>query len=334
MFDDKTRTFKWGILGSSLIARVCLISAIKEAHNSDLIAIASRSLPRAETLQTEHDIPKAYGSYQELIDDPEIDAVYIPLPNNLHYPWTIRALDAGKHVLCEKPIALNSMETREMIDKAEERQLVLMEASMYRFQARIKHIEQLIASGEIGELKIVKAAFTFHATDKKNFRFAPEMGGGTLLDVGGYCVGVCRLMFGSEPTEVRAFSEVGETGVDLTTTAILKFPEGNMGLVECSFTSSLQQTFSVIGTSHSIELPHNAFIPWDKNPYFTIRAQDKETGTRISVPGDNQYKLMVEHFVDVCINKQAPIITPEFTLGNMLVLDAIAKSARENRFVN
>lgn len=334
MFGDKGRRLQWGILGSSLIARVCLIAAIKKAHNSDLIAIASRSLARAQRLQTEYDIPKAYGSYQELIDDPELDAVYIPLPNNLHYPWTIRALEAGKHVLCEKPLALNSTESLEMVNKAKECQLILMEASMYRFQPRINEIEKLVASGEIGEPKIVRAAFTFQATDKNSFRFLPEMGGGALLDVGGYCVSVCRLMFGSEPTDVRAFSEIGKTGVDLATTAIMKFPDGKMGLIECSFTSSLQQTFSVIGTSQSIELPHNAFIPWDKNPYFTIRAEDKETGTQMSVPGDDQYRLMVEHFVDVCVNNATPIITPQFTIGNMQVLDAIAKSAKEHRLVN
>lgn len=327
MLGEKLRPFKWGILGSSLIAKVCLIGAIKQSNNGVLSAVASRNLSRAKRLQKQYDIPKAYGSYQELIDDPEIDGIYIPLPNNLHYPWTLKALEGGKHVLCEKPLALNAIEARRMMDKAKDCQLVLMEGLMYRFQPRIKHIQKLIGTGVIGVPKIVRAAFTFHALDKKNFRFVPEMGGGALLDVGGYCVSICRLMFQSEPIEVQAFSEIGGTGVDLTTTAILKFPEGKMGVIECSFTSSLQQTVSVIGTSKSIELPHNTFIPWDENPYFTMRTLDEETGSRVSIPGDDQYRLMVEHFANACISKQPPDITPQFSIGNMKVLDDISKAA-------
>jgi predicted dehydrogenase len=321
------RLFKWGILGSSVIASVCLIGAIKQSNNGLLTAVASRDLSRAKRLQGQYEIPKAYGSYQELIDDPEIDGIYIPLPNNLHYPWALKALDGGKHVLCEKPLALNAIEAREMMDKAKDSKLVLMEALMYRFQPRIKHIQKLVGAGVIGAPKIVRAAFTFHALDKENFRFMPEMGGGALLDVGGYCVSICRLMFQSEPIEVQAFSEIGETGVDLTTTAILKFPEGKMGVIECSFTSSLQQTVSVIGTSKSIELPHNTFIPWDENPYFTMRALDEEIGSPISIPGDDQYRLMVEHFANVCVSKEPLEITPQFSIGNMKVLDDISEAA-------
>ena len=327
MLVENPRPFQWGILGSSLIASVCLIGAIRQSNNGVLNAVASRKLSRAKRLQKQYDIAKAYGSYQELIDDPEIDGIYIPLPNNLHHPWALRALDAGKHVLCEKPLALNAIEAREMMDKAKDCGLVLMEGLMYRFQPRIKHIQKLIGTGVIGAPKIVRAAFTFHALDKENFRFVPEMGGGALLDVGGYCVSICRLMFQSEPTEVQAFSDIGETGVDLTTTAILKFPEGKMGVIECSFTSSLQQTFSVIGTSKSIELPHDAFIPWGENPYFTMRAQDEEIGSQISIPGYDQYRLMVEHFANVCLSKEPPDITPQFSIGNMKVLDDIAEAA-------
>jgi predicted dehydrogenase len=282
-------------------------------------------------LQKQYDIPKAYGSYQELIDDPEINGVYIPLPNNLHYPWTLRALEGGKHVLCEKPLSLNAMEARGMMDKAEDCNLLLMEALMYRFQPRIRHIQELVGTGVLGVPKIVKAAFTFHALDKKSFRFIPEMGGGALLDVGGYCVSICRLMFQAEPIEVQAFSEIGETGVDLTTTAILKFPEGKVGVIDCSFTSALQQTFSVIGTSKSIELPHNTFIPWDESPYFTMRDQDEETGNRFHIPGDDQYRLMVEHFANVVIEGETPEISPQFSIQNMKVLDAIAQVALPDR---
>ena len=334
MFGEKTRQFRWGILGSSRIARVCLIPAFKLANNGVLTAIASRDLSRAHKLQNEYDIPKAYGTYQELIEDPELDGVYIPLPNNLHYPWTLRALEAGKHVLCEKPLALNAIEAAEMMNKAHNCQRVLMEGLMHKFQPRIKHIQKLIESGEIGDPQIVRAAFTFHAADRNNFRFAPEMGGGALLDVGGYCVSIAREVFQAEPTQVQAFSEFGETGVDLTTTAILKFPKGKMGIIECSFVSSLQQTFSVIGTDQSIEVPHNAFIPWDKSPYFTMRGQDQEIGNRIAIPGADQYRLMVEHFANVAIGAETLEITPEFSIANMTVLDAIAKAAELNRSLN
>jgi predicted dehydrogenase len=273
----------------------------------------------------------ACGSYEELLGDPRIEAVYIPLPNHLHSEWTLRAIGAGKNVLCEKPLALNANEAQVMVQAARDKSVFLMEAFMYRFHPRSRRIKALVDQGAIGAPRLIRAAFCFRHPDPTDARFRPEMGGGVLLDVGCYGVSLARWIFGAEPEMVQALAEYGGSGVDLTTVGLLRFSGGRLAVVEASFQSALQQTFSIVGTEGAIELPHDAFIPWEKDAIFRLRGVDEEEGKVEVIPGADEYQLMVEHFADAVLGNVSLDFPPEESVNNMRVLDALAQAARESR---
>jgi predicted dehydrogenase len=324
---------KWGILGSARIARRCLIPALNRARNGELRGLACRSEERVQSLAREHEIPVACASYEELLDDPQIEAVYIPLPNHLHLEWTLRAIRAGKHVLCEKPLALNATEAGVMAQAARDKGVFLMEAFMYRFHPRSRRIKTLVDQGAIGDPRLIRAAFCFQHPDPTDTRFRPEMGGGALLDVGCYGVSLARWILGAEPEMVQAISEYGASGVDLTTVGLLRFSRGRLAVVEASFTSALQQTFSIMGTQGAIELPQDAFIPWEKDAWFRLRGVNEQEGRVEVIPGVDEYQLMVEHFGDAVLENESLEFAPEESVNNMRVLDALARAAREGNQV-
>jgi len=326
---DGARRLGWGVLGSAQIARVCVIPALTRSRNGRMLALASRSLKRAQTLAQEHAIPIVYGRYEELLEDPAVEAVYIPLPNHLHREWTLRAIRAGKHVLCEKPLALNAQEAQEMLEAARNAGVLSMEAFMYRFHPRSRRIKALVDQGTIGDPRLIRVAFCFKHPDPTDFRFQPEMGGGALLDVGCYGVSVARWILDAEPEVVQASAEYGPSGVDMTTVGVLRFPEGRLAVVEASFVTTLQQTYTIVGTDGVIELPHDAFIPWEKDATFQLRGIDDEQGKLETIPGADEYQLMVEHFADAALGRGRLEFSPEESLGNMRVLDALARAARE-----
>jgi len=307
--------------------------AIMKSRNGRLKAVACRSRDHAESIAQEHDIPSACGRYEEILEDPQVDAVYIPLPNHLHREWTLRALEAGKHVLCEKPLAMNAREAESMVQASRERGLLLMEALMYRFHPRSRQVKALIDEGAIGDPRLVRAAFCFSHPDPSDIRFRPEMGGGALLDVGCYGVSLARWLFGAEPERVQAVAEYGPTGIDLTLIGLLEFPGKRFAIVEASFATALQQTFGIVGTQGAIELPHNAFIPWEEEASFRLRGVDEKEGKVVAVPGADEYQLMVEHFAEAVLNRAELEFQAEESIGNMRVLDALARAAREGRSV-
>jgi predicted dehydrogenase len=329
---------KWGVLGNANIARVCLIPAIQKSRNGTVHALATRSPENAGKLAARHDIRHVYGSYDALLANPEIDSVYIPLPNHLHHPWTLRALKAGKHVLCEKPFACNTCEAQEMANAATEAGLLLMEAFMYRFHPRSERIKQMVADGEIGTPRIVRSAFCYQMgeellTSGQEARLKPEMGGGALLDIGCYNVSVARLLLGTEPTQLQAEAVYHPAGVDVHFVGLLRFPDGGLATLEASFISALQQTYSVVGSEGAIELPHDAFIPWEKDTVFTVRNRDQDVGEKRVTRGVDEYQLMVEHFTDAVMGRTAPSFSPEESVHNMRVLDGLAEAAQTSKTV-
>ncbi len=323
------RSLCWGVLGSARIAQRCMIPALKRSRNGRIVSLGCRSEERAQSLALEHEIPRACSGYEEVLENPAVDAVYIPLPNHLHCEWTLKALQAGKHVLCEKPLARNGEEAQRMVEEAKARGKLLMEGLMYRFHPRSRRIKSLVAEGLIGEIRLVRSAFCFLHPDPQDSRFRPEMGGGALLDVGCYGVSLARWILGAEPEIVQGSAQYGPTGVDLTFVGILRFPRGEMAIVEASFVTALQQTFSVVGTRGTIELPHDAFIPWEKDCWFRIRGVDEEVGKVETVPGADEYQKMVEHFADAALGQVPLEVELEDSIRNMRVLDALAESARE-----
>jgi predicted dehydrogenase len=329
---------KWGVLGNANIARVCVIPAIQKSANGTLYALASRFPERAGKVAAQNNIPHVYDSYEKLLDDPQVQAVYIPLPNHLHHCWTLDALKAGKHVLCEKPLACNAGEARKMADAARDSGLLLMEAFMYRFHPRSQRIKDMVAKGSIGTPRLVRSAFCF-AMEKSllangdNIRLKPKMGGGALLDTGCYSVSVARWLFGREPAQVQAQAIYHPGGVDVHFVGSLRFADDGLATLEAGFISALQQTYTVVGSSGAIELPHNAFVPWEKDAVFTMREKDAEEGRQIVVPGADEYRLMVEHFAEAAAGTTSLAYAPEDSVMNMSVLDALAEAAKSGRTV-
>jgi predicted dehydrogenase len=327
-----TAKIRWGILGNATIARRCVIPAIQKSRNGRVHALATRHPAAAARLAADNQIERIYDRYETLLEDPAVDAVYIPLPNHLHLPWTLKALSAGKHVLCEKPIACTAQEAREMAHSAERGNLFLMEAFMYRFHPRSREIKQLVSEGRIGAPCLVRSAFCFHMAEEiletgGNVRLRAGRGGGALLDVGCYSVSVARWMMGAEPTHVQAQAIYHDTGVDVHVVGTLQFPGGGLATLEASFISALQQTFTVVGTAGAVDLPHDAFIPWQHDAEYSLRGQDQETGYKHVIPGADEYQLMVEHFSDAVLKKSKLDFQIEDSIANMKVLDALAQAA-------
>ena len=327
---------QWGIMGNATIARNCVIGAIQKSRNGSLRALASRSPDTARDVVARHGIPELYGSYQALLDDSAVTAVYLPLPNHLHRPWTEKALAAGKHVLCEKPLACNAEEAEAMAAAARQADRLLMEAFMYRFHPRSRRIKQMVEQGEIGATRLVRAAFCYHmGADVLQTGVTPrlqtEMGGGALLDVGCYGVSVARWLMNAEPMRVQAQASCHPSGADWHLVGSLYFGPRRLAVVEASFITALQQTYSVVGDRGAIDLPHDAFIPWEKDAGFVLRGRDEETGTRQPIAGADQYQLMVEHFADAVLGRSALAYPPEESIANMRVLDALSRAARSGR---
>lgn len=331
---------KWGILGSNaLISVKCVIPAICKSGNSSILAIASGNPKDAGKIAAKYQIPNVYAQYEALLTDPDIDAVYIPLPNHLHLPWTLRALEAGKHVLCEKPLARNAAEATAMAQAAKAAGCCLMEAMMYRFHPRSLAVREMVRHGRIGDLRLIRAAFSFHMNEDSlkygdNFRFFDEKGGGAIMDVGCYGVGIARWLTGTEPVKVQASACWHENGADVHSAGILTFPDSVIATVEASFISALQQTYTVVGTDSVIELPHNAYIPWEADADIVIRGRDDETGRKKSFPGADEYQLMVEHFADCVLNKKIPDVTLADSIQNLRVLDAMKTAARTGQVID
>lgn len=323
----------WGVMGNATIARKCVIPAIQKSGNGRVTALATRSPETAAETARAFGIPNVYEGFEPLLSDETIDAVYIPLPNHLHMPWTLKSLAAGKHVLCEKPIALNAEEAAKMAAAAEDADRLLMEAFMYRFHPRSRKIKDLITAGDIGTPRLLRAAFCFRIDEDiyesgDNIRLRLEMGGGALLDTGCYGVSVARWLLGGEPSAVQAQALYHKGGVDCQIAASLLFPGGAVAIVEASFITALQQTYSVVGSEAAVELPHDAFIPWENDTFYVFRKRAEDVGKQFKVAGADEYQLMVTHFARALRGRTALAFSTEDSISNMRVLDALAQAAR------
>jgi predicted dehydrogenase len=316
------RQVGWGILSSANIARKAVTPAIATAGNARVVCAGT---PNGEKLR-EH--AAQYGS---VLADPEVDAVYNPLPNGMHAEWSIRALEAGKHVLCEKPMTVYPAETAEMIAAAKKAGRWLMEAFMYRFHPQMTLAREVLDSGRIGELRLVRTSFTFNsAPNPANPRFQRDQGPGALLDVGCYCVNATRFFSGGAPLAVCAESSWHEeSGGDMTSAGLLEYPS-HAALFDCSFEAAGRSGIELVGSGGTIELPR----PWlpGMEPGL-VRVTDRAGTEELKTEGVDQYRLMVEHFSDCILNDRPPVRGPEDALENMRVLEAIRRSARERRRV-
>ncbi|MBN2264444.1 MAG: Gfo/Idh/MocA family oxidoreductase [Candidatus Aminicenantes bacterium] len=321
------RKVSWGILGCASIAEKAFIPAVARSRTGALGAIASRDQARAEDWARRFGFRRAHRTYQDLVADPEIDAVYNPLPNDLHAEWSIRALRCGKHVLCEKPMALDASEVRAMIQAADERGVLLAEGFMYKFHPQIGKALEIIGQGGIGDVRSVYSSFTFlFAREGSNYRWSPAQGGGALYDVGCYAISAARLVLGAEPLSAFAAARVDpETGIDMTTAALLEFPGGRFAQCDASFESQFQSRLVVVGTKGLLRLGR-AFSAKDSDVAIEIVRGDARD--EVPVPKADMYALMIDDFGAAVLGKAPPRQPASDAWHNMRAIDACFESIR------
>ncbi len=324
---------RWGILSTANIAVKKVIPAMQRGLYTEVVAIASRDLEKARSTAKALRIPRAYGSYEELLADPEIEAVYNPLPNHLHVPWSIQALKAGKHVLCEKPIAMTTAEARLLAAAAEKhRHLKVMEAFMYRNHPQWLLAVRLIRNGKIGTLKTIQSFFSYHNTDLGNVRNIPEFGGGGLMDIGCYCISLSRLLFNAEPKRVFGLLEIDPVfKVDRMASGILDFG-GGVSTFTCGTQLSFYQRVNIIGEGGriEIEIPFNA--PPNRSTRLRVQLEARPLEEIVVEPCD-QYTIQGDLFSRAVLNDTPVPISLQDSIGNMQVIDAVIKSSKAGRWV-
>lgn len=320
-------TIKWGILGTANIARGCTIPGIKLAKNAELYAIAGRNLEKAKNFADEFGFKKFYGSYDELLQDKDVQAVYIPLPNNLHLQWIVAALKAKKHVLCEKPLALNPKEALQMYETAKENGVFLMEAYAYLHSPYIHSLKEDIASGIIGDVDFIDTAFVTQGY-KEDIRLYKELGGGAMYDLGCYCTTMILSLIDSEPETVKSVAEFTDKGVDAVTTGFIRFRNGvrasfNVGMILGQNTNARFDRLYIHGTKGCIKSDVE-FNQSGKVSYkiFTEKGLKER---KIKVP--QNYSLEVEQLGKCILSGDSPFVTSDFSIKNSKLIDMIMKES-------
>jgi len=336
------KKLRFGILGTGNIARQ-FSAGVQRSYRCELAAVGSRSLDSAAQFAREFGIRGVHGDYESLLKDSSVDAIYVSAPNSLHHAWTIAALKAGKHVLCEKPFALDAAQAEEMFDAAEARGLRVVEAFMYLCHPQTQAILDAVHRGTIGRLKLIRSNFCY-ATKKieGNVRFDRSLGGGALMDVGCYCITLARLLAGAEPTAVHAVARMHTSGVDESTSAVLNFPGGVQSTFTCAMLTHGDNTAHLCGTEGWIEVPWpwkpapdrsgytiaRSIPPRQDQPDTAARKSNPVTGPRehVAVPVEGDlFGIEADDFAATVLDGAPPRLTREFTVGNMRVLDEIRR---------
>lgn len=322
-----TRKVRWGILGTAKINQR-LVPALQKTENAELRAIASRSRERSEAAAQTWGIPLAYDTYEELLRDPRIDAVYIPLPNHLHAEWTMKAADHGKHILCEKPLAGTAAEAAKVVQHCRAKKVKLMEGFFWPHHPRAALLRQKLDQGAIGEVRRVTASFTFQLElDTRNIRLHPEMAGGSVMDVGCYPVYFARWVFQAEPVRVFATANF-QHDVDMTMDGVLEFPGGRTALFDCGFTLPYRTHAEIAGTKGRVSIPR-MWLP-EPSGTFHILYDDDQIETCATDQTDQTVQMM-KNFSAAILEDREPTPSPEQAVGTLKVLDALRQSARQGK---
>ncbi|MFL5807092.1 MAG: Gfo/Idh/MocA family protein [Roseiflexaceae bacterium] len=320
---------RWGVIGTGWVART-FIAALRESAGERVVAVASRDAARAAALAAALGGARSYGAYADLLADSEVDAVYIGLPNSLHAEWSIACARAGKHVLCEKPLAVSHAEAERMFAAARAAGVWLMEAFMYRFHPQTRKVQELIAAGAIGQVRLIRAAFTFTVADPANVRLSAELAGGALMDVGCYPVNFARMIAGCAPDRVAVAARWAPAGVDETLVGSLEYPGGVIAQITCSLSASRVHSAQVIGSAGVIELDEAFTPPLDRPTRIRLRrgAEIEE----IEIPPANHYRLEAEAFGQLIAAGHGAHGLPEMplaeTLDNIATIEALLEAAR------
>lgn len=321
-----TSRLRWGFLSTAHITK-SLLEPLRSSKRNQLLAVASRSQDKADEYAHKHKIKHAYGSYEDLLADPNIDVIYNPLPNHLHAEWTIKAVQAGKHVLCEKPLALSLDEVDAISAGAEKYGKVVAEAFMYRTHPQMVKVQEIVASGKLGEVKLVHGSYTYIATNPDNIRWAAEMGGGALWDIGCYPLSYTRTLLGVEPLEVFGSQVIGPSNVDDTFVAQLHFPEDVYAQFDCSFKIPYHTFMEIIGDEATLIIP-KPFTPGEKEKLFLTREDKTE---EIAVKGTVLYSGEVEDMADAILLGKPPRVSLADSRSNTAAILALFKSAKTGK---
>jgi D-xylose 1-dehydrogenase (NADP+, D-xylono-1,5-lactone-forming) len=323
---------RWGVLGTARIVRKT-IPALQETKNGEVVGIASRSPEKAKEYAAKHGIAQAFGSYEALLASPDIDAVYITLPNALHLEWILKALDAGKHVLCEKPLAMSAAECAEIATKADETGLKVLEGFMYRFHPRFEKLQELLDAGAVGTLTFVHAAHTFDAGDGDNIRWYSGLGGGALFDTGCYCVNMSRMVTGQEPADMSAFGNYRDAKdggrIDVSMAGMLRFPGGATSLFDTGVNLERRNFLEITGTGGRLYL-ENPLSLLEEDSVLEEHHFGQET-VHHQVKGANHFVRMGEHFADSVLNGSPLRYDLTDAANNARVLEALDRTARNSQ---
>jgi xylose dehydrogenase (NAD/NADP) len=315
-------SLRWGILSTANITNKLLESG----HDQEFVAVGSRDLARASTFAEEHGLARAHGSYEDLLADPEVDAIYNPLPNALHVEWSIKALRAGKHVLCEKPMSRHPEDVERAFDVAEEEGLVLEEAFMWRHHPQLQRARDLIAAGDVGELRVIRAAFAFNAGNPDDIRLQADLEGGGLMDVGCYCVSGCRALASAEP--VRGYAEYvpgGNGGVDIALSATLRFPGDVIAHFDCGLSYVGGGQLEAVGSEGSLFLSD----PWHGREA-VIELRRNGAVERVEIGPANSYALELADFEAAVRGARPPLLSRADAVAQARAIQALYTSAERN----
>jgi xylose dehydrogenase (NAD/NADP) len=321
-----SKTLNWGLLSTAHINR-SVIPPLRTSKRNHLLAVASRSAESAEAYARKWNIPRAHASYEALLADPEIEVIYISLPNHMHAEWTIKALEAGKHVLCEKPLALSVDEVDAVAAAAQKHGRVVAEAFMYRHHPQTLKAQELVANGSLGTLKLLRGDFSFVLDREGDIRFDPAMGGGSIWDVGCYPISYMRSVVGAEPLEVFGWQVTGLTGIDDTFIGQMRFAGDVYAQFESSFVIPFHAYMEIVGSEATLVIP-KPFKPGVNEKIFLIRDGKTET---IKVKGQELYLGEVEDMADAILLGKTPRVTLEDSRANIVVIKALLESARVNK---
>ena len=336
------KKLRWGLMSTARINER-LIVPIGNSGRSELVAVASRSKETVDRYADEWKIPRAHQGYDGLLADPEVDAVYISLPNSMHAEWCVKSAEQGKHVLCEKPMALTAEEADRIAEAAHRNGVLIQEAAMYRYHEQTKQVREWVADGDIGEIRVIQAFFGFALAREGDIRFDPSLGGGSLWDIGSYPVSFARTMIGANPVEVEAQQVLSESGVDLTFTGQLRFASGALAQIASSFQVTAYWNAEVIGSKGRILLDH----PWlnriGQTAHLTILREGEGKGETfgdsaagieeqtITYEKPNAYQCELEAVEASILDGDEPVISLDDSRGNAATLAALLQSAHENR---
>lgn len=316
------RKVKWGILSTANIGVKKVVPSMQNSELCEMVAISSRNLEQAQLAAEELEIPTFYGSYEQLLADPNIDAIYNPLPNHLHVPWTLKAMEAGKHVLCEKPISITSKEAELLLDATQKYpKIKVMEAFMYRFHPQWEKVKKIIKCGDIGEIRCIDSVFTYHNVDPNNVRNKADIGGGGILDIGCYCINLARFLYESEPIEVHSFLDIDpDFKTDRLASGTLQFEKG-IATFLCSTQLNHKQSATIYGTKGRIELN----IPFNAPNEHTrkIKIYIGNNSETILFDMCDQYSLQGDAFSRSILDDSEPPISLSDSFANMHVIDRI-----------